>query len=187
MNSVRFKLFLILLIESVQLSSLGQQPIQPSRLGKAQKYLLEQIAKHGKVESKTIGRAATYSEQYARFNALAKISTESDIIFFTTNRSPAVKIYAFQELLKRRQIYKALIALQNNIQDTTAFLIQNGCIKSANIVSKSMYSRLIDTIKKDGATYSDQQKSMLAAIDQQLPSYSQIKKIVARQIKDDEY
>jgi hypothetical protein len=180
-------IFFTLLIGSFQLPSFGQQAARPGKLETAQKHLLEQIAKYGKVESRTIGRVATYSEQYTRFSSLAKISTESDIFFFTTSRSPAVKIYAFQELLKHKQIDKALIALQNNIQDTTAFLIQNGCIKSASIVSKSMYSRLVDTLNKNGITWSDQQKALLATLDKQLPTYSHVRKMVARQIKDDEY
>ena len=72
--------FFFALIINLHLIALAQQPVYRN-LSKSQKRLLKQVTKYGKVESKNIGSSAIYSEQYARFDSLANISSISDLIF----------------------------------------------------------------------------------------------------------
>jgi hypothetical protein len=173
-----------LLAISFQLPAFGQQEAQFNKLSKRQKHLLSQIAKCGKVESQSIGAHAIHSEQYARFDSLARTSSKSDIALFTKHSSAAVKIYAFQELLKQQNLTQALVVLQKNFRDTTAFELQNGCIKGANIVGKCMYAKLKSAIENDNASFDSTQKMALDEIGRKLPTYTYVKKIVARQIRN---
>lgn len=176
-------LSILFLLNNFQLTVFGQQGERINKLSKTQKHLLKQIAKYGKVESKKIGYAAVYSEQYARFDSLAKISSENDIVLFTAYSSPAVKIYAFQKLLEQQNLNQAFVVLQNNFQDTTAFELQNDCAKGANIVGKAMYARMKTAMTREGVFFSDKQIILMSDIDKRLPNYGEIRKIITRQIR----
>jgi hypothetical protein len=48
-----------------------------------------------------------------------------------------------------------------------------------------MYSRFKSASEKEGAVLSNAQKIMLAEINKKLPDYGRVKRMIARQVKDD--
>ncbi|RZK32921.1 MAG: hypothetical protein EOO61_16350 [Hymenobacter sp.] len=162
-----------------------QQRATKIKLSRRQKHLLRRIAKYNKVEGQNVGRIAIYSEQYARFDSLRRISSAEEMLSFTHYHSPVVKAYAFGALLDSKEITNAFNILQANFQDTTAFQHQFGCIRGAHTIGYYMYYKLILAIKKQGLVLIPEQEVLLREIYEKLPGYEMEEKIIARQIKFD--
>ena len=166
--------------------ALCQQEPAKRRLSNTQKRLLKRIIKYNRVDGQRIGRAAIYSEQYIRFDSLQKISSREDIITFTRHRSPIIKAYAFNSLLDRKDVSTALQVLAANSQDTTVFIHIFGCIGGASTLGKYMFVNFNSLVKQKEISISSEQQEILDNIQRKVPNYSRERRIVARQIKDDE-
>ena len=67
------------------------------------KTLAEGMARHGEFHSSGTGFGGLKSDQYERFEQLAKVATDDELEYLLGHYSPAVRLYAFQALIEKPQ------------------------------------------------------------------------------------
>jgi hypothetical protein len=78
-------------------------------------------------EYEVAGAAGEPSLQWARYQALLGLSSESELLYFCDNESPVVRCYAFQGLVEKRSP-KIFEVLTKHIRDTSEFERIMGCM-----------------------------------------------------------
>lgn len=146
-----------------------QQVVRP-KLSRTQRQLLRQIAHYGRVEGAFIGLGPIRSVQYARFDSLRRLSTLEQMLYFATLRSPAVKVYAYGELLKQGRLQKACSLMQANLRDNRRIESQNGCIVFIGTINRLMYRKLRLAFSGAGKLATENQRAQLEAMLKELPA-----------------
>ncbi|GAB2818132.1 hypothetical protein [Ferruginibacter profundus] len=99
------------------------------------------IADNNRLDGPVVGYGGIRSDQYKRYEMLAKYATDSSLINLTNHKNPVVRVYAFDALIKRN--YWALrLVFWEHAKDNEKLQALQGCIGYYTTVSESMTSAL---------------------------------------------
>lgn len=123
------------------------------------------MADYGIFEYSYDGLSAEPSHQWERYETLLEISSDSELLFLCNNRSPVIRAYAFQGLI-RRQNPKIFDILTTHIHDTAAFDRSMGCMVGPCYVS-DFYLELVGYFPYNSITsykISPQERNLLDSL-----------------------
>jgi hypothetical protein len=100
--------------------------------------LINQIIEKNSVESNCIGYGCMPSEQYARFEKLKRLLSESELYALGSHKNPVIRSYALKELAKRKHA-KLPQFLTSELEKNEEVSTFEGCLIDAKLTASILY------------------------------------------------
>lgn len=109
------------------------------------KTIVDEMANDNLYKSASIGYGAAKTEQWKRFLALKKVTTDKELISLMNHESPAVRAYAFEALVERKnpETFDLLLAHLDDNEEIQSF-------KGMNVKKQLMGDFLLEMYALDG-------------------------------------
>jgi hypothetical protein len=104
--------------------------------------VVEKIRSEKVVSSEHVGFAGQPSSVYAAFKRLSQVASEADLRRFTSDRSPALRVYAFYALADLHPDRVPFDALLSRVADAAPVQTIEGCVIGESVARDLMLARI---------------------------------------------